>query len=211
MLTHWWDGSQIYGESEELTQLRRSHVDGKLKVNDDGSLPWPTNPDYDPSQVPGFWLGLAMLITLFTLRAQRDLRPAARRRTPAGATRSCSSGPGWSTPRCWPRSTPSSGPRPSSATRRPSSALRANWFGLAGERVHKLFGRISGSEVVSGIPGAETDHYGVPYSLTEEFVAVYRMHPLIRDDWSLRRLRDDSTIRDCTLRRAHRARGARGA
>jgi hypothetical protein len=53
--------------------------------------------------------------------------------------------------------------------------------------------------VVSGIPGAETDHYGVPFSLTEDFVAVYRMHPLIRDQWSLRRLRDDSTIRDCTF------------
>jgi hypothetical protein len=55
------------------------------------------------------------------------------------------------------------------------TALRANWFGLAEERVRKLFGRISSSEVVSGIPGSETAHFGVPYSLTEEFVAVYRM------------------------------------
>jgi hypothetical protein len=75
--------------------------------------------------------------------------------------------------------------------------MRANWFGLAGERVHQLFGRISASEVVSGIPGSRTDHYGVPYALTEEFAAVYRMHPLIRDEWSLRRASDDRTIRDC--------------
>lgn len=75
--------------------------------------------------------------------------------------------------------------------------MRANWFGLAGERVHKMFGRVSGSEVISGIPGSRTDHYGVPYALTEEFAAVYRMHPLIRDEWSLRRARDDETIRDC--------------
>jgi hypothetical protein len=79
-------------------------------------------------------------------------------------------------------------------------ALRANWWGVAGERVHNLFGRISDSEVVSGIPGAATDHYGVPYSLTEEFVAVYRMHPLVRDEWHLRAVADDSSLRHCTLR-----------
>jgi hypothetical protein len=65
--------------------------------------------------------------------------------------------------------------------------MRANWWGLAGETIRNLFGRLSGSELVSGIPGATTDHFGVPYSLTEEFVAVYRMHPLIPDDitfWS---------------------------
>jgi hypothetical protein len=65
--------------------------------------------------------------------------------------------------------------------------MRANWWGLAGEHIKNLCGRLSGSELVSGIPGSATDHYGVPYTLTEEFVAVYRMHPLIPDDitfWS---------------------------
>ena len=77
-------------------------------------------------------------------------------------------------------------------------ALRANWWGLAGERLHNLFGR--DDEVVSGIPGSETNHYGVPYSLTEEFVAVYRMHPLIPDDYSFRAAADDSAIREATFR-----------
>jgi hypothetical protein len=54
--------------------------------------------------------------------------------------------------------------------------------------------------VISGIPGSETDHFGVPYSLTEEFTAVYRMHPLMPDDYSLRRLTNDSVIRTTTLR-----------
>jgi len=66
--------------------------------------------------------------------------------------------------------------------------------------VHKLVGRISGSEVVSGIPGSRTDHYGVPYSLTEEFVAVYRMHPLIRDEYGIRAAADDHPLRSCTFR-----------
>ncbi len=198
VLTHWWDGSQVYGESEELTQARRSHIDGKLRVNDDGSLPWPKERDYDPSLIPGFWAGLAMLITLFTHEHN------------AICDRLRQEYPGWSDEEVFQRArlvnsallakihtvewTPAVISHPTTVV-----ALRANWFGLAGERVHKLFGRVSGSEVVSGIPGAKADHYGVPFSLTEDFVAVYRMHPLIRDQWSFRRLADDSTIRDCTF------------
>ena len=34
-----------------------------------------------------------------------------------------------------------------------------------------------------GIPKTTPDHHGVPYSLTEDFVTVYRMHPLIPDDY----------------------------
>src|SRR5207302_3576363 len=39
-----------------------------------------------------------------------------------------------------------------------------------------------------------TNHHGVPYSLTEEFVAVYRMHPLIPDDFVFLPLRDGSVL-----------------
>ena len=40
--------------------------------------------------------------------------------------------------------------------------------------------------MLHGIPGSQTNHHGVPYSLTEEFVAVYRMHPLIPDEFLFR-------------------------
>jgi len=66
-------------------------------------------------------------------------------------------------------------------------AMRANWWGLEGRRLHEAAGRLARAEWISGIPGSEPDHFGVPYSITEEFVAVYRMHPLLRDDhtfWS---------------------------
>ena len=72
--------------------------------------------------------------------------------------------------------------------------MRANWWGVLTETVHKLFGRLSKSEVLSGIPGSETDHFGVPYSITEEFVAVYRMHPLIPDDLIFRSAHSDEVI-----------------
>jgi hypothetical protein len=59
-------------------------------------------------------------------------------------------------------------------------AMSTNWWGLVGERLTKLVGRISRTnEVISGIPGSTVQHDDVPFSLTEEFVSVYRMHSLI--------------------------------
>jgi len=58
--------------------------------------------------------------------------------------------------------------------------MSANWWGIVGETLTKAVGRISKtSEAISGIPGSGVDHQGIPYSLTEEFVSVYRMHSLI--------------------------------
>jgi hypothetical protein len=57
--------------------------------------------------------------------------------------------------------------------------MNANWWGLIGEKLNKLVGRVAKSEVIGGIPGSGVDQDNVPYSLTEEFVSVYRMHPLI--------------------------------
>jgi len=62
-------------------------------------------------------------------------------------------------------------------------AMNANWWGLVGEKLTKMLGRISKtSEIISGIPGSGVDQDNVPYSITEEFVAVYRLHSLIPDD-----------------------------
>jgi len=55
--------------------------------------------------------------------------------------------------------------------------------GVAGEQIYRRAGRISQSEVISGILGSLPDHHGALYALTEEFTAVYRMHPLIPDDY----------------------------
>jgi hypothetical protein len=40
----------------------------------------------------------------------------------------------------------------------------------------------------------------VPYSLTEEFTIVYRMHPLIPDDYTFRSVADDSVLARLTFR-----------
>jgi hypothetical protein len=51
-------------------------------------------------------------------------------------------------------------------------AIKATWWGLRGTRIGR-------------IPGSKANHHGVPYTLTEEFVTVYRLHPLLPDDYTL--------------------------
>ncbi|MFI9310842.1 peroxidase family protein [Streptomyces triculaminicus] len=195
--SHWWDASQIYGAGADEQRRLRTGTLGKLYLRDD-ERPTP-GPATDPSSIPGFWLGLAMMHDLFTREhnAICDQLHAAY--------------PAWDDEELFQRArlvnaallakihttewTPAVISHPTTV-----KALRTNWWGLAGERVHDLFGRVSDSEIISGIPGGGTDHYGIPYALTEEFVAVYRMHPLIRDDWHLRSAADNATLRECTFR-----------
>jgi len=197
--THWWDLSQIYGTSVPAQQFIRSGTDGKLRVDPDGLPPMPDDPADDPRRVPGFWTGLLMLQTLFTLEHN------------AICDQLRASYPQWPDEEIFQRArlinaalvakihtiewTPIVIAHPATKV-----GMRANWFGLAGERVHKLIGRISSSEMISGIPGSPTEQYGVPFSLTEEFVAVYRMHPLVPDDYSLRSAASDEEMMQATLR-----------
>ncbi|WP_426561987.1 peroxidase family protein [Angustibacter sp. McL0619] len=197
--TAWWDGSSIYGSNLDQQRIIRSGVDGKLNVSADGMLILPDEPQLDPTRVPGFWVGLAAMGGLFTLEHN------------AVCDRLKADNPTWSDEELFQRArlvvcaliakihtvewTPAIISHPTTVT-----GLRANWFGLAGERVSKTFGRISRSEILSGIPGSETSHYGVPYSLTEEFSIVYRMHPLIPDDYAIRSAADDRTVADYTFR-----------
>jgi hypothetical protein len=65
---------------------------------------------------------------------------------------------------------------------------------LAEEKIHRRFGRLSDNEVISGIPGSHADHHGAPYQLTEEFVSVYRLHPLLPDDLEIHSLKDNELL-----------------
>ncbi len=37
--THWWDASQVYGSTDDVTTRLRAHRGGRLRMTDDGGLP----------------------------------------------------------------------------------------------------------------------------------------------------------------------------
>ncbi len=190
--THWWDASQIYGD-DLITQGRLRTPPGERQVLDQGKLYLdqrnllpidPSDPQYR-IELTGFngnwWLGLTLLHTLF-VREHNAICDHLHEEYP-----------NWDGERLFQTArlvnaalmakihtvewTPAILPNPALQV-----AMNANWWGLAGEPIKKVFGRISENEVFSGIIGSAFNHHAADYSLTEEFVSVYRMHPLIRDD-----------------------------
>ena len=185
--THWWDASQVYGSTVEFQrEIRKPDLGpGKVAIGADGLI------DVDPALLgssgglDGWWIGLELLHTAFMREhnAVCDVLHAAY--------------PSWSDDQVFDKArlviaaliakihtvewTTAILAHPVLQI-----GMRANWFGVAEERVHRLLGRISDSEVISGIPGSAVDHHSAPYAITEEFVAVYRMHPLVPDDVDLR-------------------------
>ena len=183
--THWWDGSQIYGSTEKDTEmLRGKAMDGKLFVEEghtDHFLPR----DSRGIPITGFndnwWTGLELLHTLFALE-HNAICDELRRNFPDWTSDQI-----FDTARLvncalmakihtveW---TPAILPHPTLQI-----GMHANWWGLLGEKLHKNWGRFGKGEAISGIPGSETEHHGVPFTLTEEFVSVYRLHPLLPDE-----------------------------
>jgi Animal haem peroxidase len=186
--THWWDGSQIYGHDDAFQNPLRTRDDGKLQLGEDGLHPEALDPLLDPVGPRGnFWLGLAILHSLF-MREHNAICEALRREHSD-----------WSDDRLYRKArlinaavmakihtvewTPALIAHPTT-----ERGMNANWYGLLGERARRKFGRVAKNDVLSGIPGSPTDHHGAPYSLSEEFVSVYRMHPLIPDEYEFRSL-----------------------
>lgn len=205
--THWWDGSQIYGSSQKLEDKLRSHEDGKLKVESSNwaefrLLPDDRDPNKSGFDLTGFnnnyWAGLGLLHTIFTLE-HNAICDELRREYPT-----------WGDDRLFKTArqingalmakihtvewTPAILGHPALQI-----AMSANWWGLIGERLTKMLGRVSDSEAISGIPGSSVDHHGAPYYLAEEFVSVYRLHPLIPDDYQLYSHENDAHVRDATF------------
>lgn len=188
-LTHWWDASQVYGKNLKEQEFLREHKQGKLRL-ENGHQPIPPPPAPNPTLQPGFWVGFAMLSTLFAREHNSicdmlaETHPEFDEETLFQKARLINAAVTAKIHTVeW---TPAVTAHPTAA-----AAVRANWYGLAGQRLHDRFGRLSRSEVISGILGTPTDDHGVPFSLTEEFVAVYRMHPLIPDRFDFRSAADD--------------------
>jgi len=184
--SHWWDASQLYGSDHATQERVRSGDGGRLRVDPGGFLPLDPATGVEVTGVTGnWWLGLDLMSTLFTLEHN------------AIADRLRAEYPGWSDQELFDRARLVNAALTAKihtvewttailANPTLEVAMHANWWGVEGQRLHDAAGRLSRSEWLSGIPGSPPDHFGVPYSITEEFVAVYRMHPLLRDEYTFR-------------------------
>ena len=186
-VTHWWDGSQIYGSNRAEVDKGRSGVDGKLSmVDEDGQTMLPIDPDVafniDLTGInENYWAGLSVLHTLFA-KEHNAVCDMLKLHYPT-----------WTDDQLFDRArlivtaliakihtiewTPGILPTPVL-----HEAMFADWYGLADGKLEGLLG-FTKNDFITGAPGSNTDHFDVPFAITEEFVSVYRLHSLIPDDW----------------------------
>jgi len=200
-VTPWWDGSQLYGSTEERNRELRSGEDGKLKM-EDGRLPEETNPALQGVDLTGFsdnyWVGLSIMHNLFASEhnAICDMLKGHH--------------PSWDDEQLFLKArlvnaaliakihtvewTPGILDHPALHI-----GMNANWYGVLPKWVKRTFGHIGSGELISGIVGSPLDHHTAPYSITSEFVSVYRMHPLIPDDFEIRWHRTGEVLAETDL------------
>jgi hypothetical protein len=195
--THWWDGSQLYGTSQEKQAKLRTFEDGKLVIGADGRLP--DDPNQSGVDFTGFnenwWFGLSCLHTLFT-KEHNAICDVLRKENPRwddqrlfdtawlinsalmAKIHTVEWTPGIvNTPALW-------------------LAMNTNWSGFFGQHVKDTFGRFGDAELFSGIMGSPVEQHGARFQLTEEFVSVYRMHPLIPDDFHISTLASGQRVEE---------------
>jgi hypothetical protein len=194
-VTHWWDGSQIYGSSEERNRKLRTGEDGRM-ATEDGRLPNETERKLDGVDLTGFsdnyWIGLSLLHTLF-VREHNAICDHLK-----------GSYPSWDDEKLFLTArlvnsalmakihtvewTPGILANPVL-----ERAMHANWYGVLPMWVRKKFGHV-GTEMIGGVVGSNQTHHAAPYAITEEFVSVYRLHPLLPDDYEVRDHRNGELV-----------------
>ncbi|MFL6171582.1 MAG: peroxidase family protein [Marmoricola sp.] len=188
-VTHWWDGSAIYGSSEDQNRVMRSGADGKMTLID-GKLPLEEDPVLRGIDRTGFndnyWVGLALLHTLF-VKEHNAICDMLKK-----------SYPSWDDEKLFLTArlvnaalmakihtvewTPGILNTPVLQT-----GMHANWYGAlpAWMRATRGLTKLLDLEAGAGIVGSELKHHGASFAITEEFISVYRLHPLIPDDYPI--------------------------
>ncbi|KAJ3284793.1 hypothetical protein HK104_009770 [Borealophlyctis nickersoniae] len=189
-VTHWWDLSQIYGTDPVTNFLIRTRQDGKLRIDKKTNL---LPIDRTGVEITGFrdnwWSGLAMLHSLFTLEhnAICDMFKAAH--------------PDWTDQMLYDKARlvlTAVNAKIHTVEWTPgilqnkvlNAAMDANWFGTLPQELIDLIGS---GPLPKGIVGNPTNFHGVPFSLTEEFTAVYRFHSLLPDNIAVRSVKTKAT------------------
>ncbi len=191
-VTHWWDGSQIYGSDQATQDRLRSRQLGKMRIERDGTLPVDSTGVEITGYTRNWWVGLAMLHTLFVREHNAicdmlheaypdwdDNRLFNVARLINAAVMAKIHSVEW-TPAILPNHALDIG-------------LNANWFGLLNIVLHKGKTRRTLSSInirnpeIGGIVGNPVNKHRRAFGLTEEFVEVYRLHSMLPETLRLRR------------------------
>ena len=183
--THWWDGSQLYGVGLETQSKLRTFEDGKLRIDGDRL---PEDPEQPGVDLAGFnenwWFGLSCLHTLFT-KEHNHICDVLKKENPRWTDQQLFE-KAWLINSALMAKIHTVEWTPGIVNNTALwAAMNTNWAGILGQSTKDLIGRLGDSEIFSGIMGSPAEHHGARFQLTEEFVSVYRMHPLIPDDWRI--------------------------
>ena len=189
--THWWDASQLYGAREDFAAAVRDGSSCRVKDGLDlleAMEPFTAGGGGHAAPAPNLWVGTALFHILFAREHNALCGMLAEKH------------PGWSAERLYDKArlinaavmakihtvewTPAIVAHPATAL-----GARRTWHGTVPPEWRPALRRFR-DEVLTGIPGSRLSHDGAPYALTEEFVAVYRMHQLIPDEVAFRRVSD---------------------
>merc|ERR1712165_181994 len=189
--TQWWDASFVYGNNAAQLKEARTFVGGKLKTNPDrpDTLPQRCDSTNVVGDQKNSWVGVALLQEIF-LKEHNYVADEIAKRYPSKTDEEI-----FQAARCviaaqvakihtidWTVEL--------LKTRMMRIAMETNWYGVfyAIGHIFRLFHKLilCPLEALLGLPipfrkikKKEADNKGVPFCLTEEFAAVYRLHPLI--------------------------------
>ncbi|ERN00012.1 alpha-dioxygenase 2 [Amborella trichopoda] len=187
--TPWWDGSAIYGNDDKGSRKVRSFKEGKLKISsEDGLLMHDEDGIPISGDVRNCWAGFSLLQALFVKEHNAvcnmlkehypdldDEKLYRHARLVTSAVIAKLHTIDWTVELL--------------KTHTLMAGMRINWYGFLGKKLKDTIGHLGGplGPILSGLVGMKRpQNHGVPYSLTEEFVSVYRMHALLPDKLILR-------------------------
>ncbi|CAA6669881.1 unnamed protein product [Spirodela intermedia] len=185
--TSWWDGSMLYGSDKWAAERVRTFQGGKLRIREDGLLLDDEQGCAVSGDVKNSWAGISILQALFVKEHNAKEYPELEDEKLFQYARLVTSAViakihtiDWTVELL--------------KTDTLNAGMHGNWYGLLGKRFKSIFGHVGGATLglaLSGLVGLkEPNDHGVPYSLTEEFTCVYRMHPLLPDTLQIRNINE---------------------
>ncbi|XP_044504159.1 alpha-dioxygenase 1-like isoform X1 [Mangifera indica] len=194
--TPWWDGSSIYGNNAEGLKRVRTYKDGKLKLSEDGLLLHDDNGISVTGDVRNSWAGVSTLQALF-VKEHNAVCDALKKEYPHFDDKELYRHARLITSAVIAKIHTIDWTVELLKSNTLLAGMRANWYGLLGKKFKDKFGHVGGS-ILSGLVGLKKPQYhGVPYSLTEEFVSVYRLHSLLPDEFEVRDLKAEPVANKC--------------